>query len=70
MKPTVSLFNIISVVVFAIMALLCLWAAQYNAIHYLFAIGSTAFVVIGLYDNMDGKSIVDWFKERKANRVN
>lgn len=57
-------FNIISAIVFGAMAALCLWAGFYNPVHFLFAGCCASLTATALFDDTDGKSIIDWLKEK------
>lgn len=63
----VSLFSIISAIVFGIMTIILAYAAWHNRFHIILAAGSALMTVISIYDNIGGKSIAQWFKERKNN---
>lgn len=60
----ISIFNIISAIVFGAMTAICLWAGFYNPVHFLYAGCCALLTVIALFDNSDCKSIIDWLKEK------
>lgn len=55
-------YNIITAIVFGLFAIVCLWAAFYNPFHFISAGCCILLTLLALFDNTDGESIIDHFK--------
>ena len=56
-----------SAVVFGIMTIVLVWAAFHNPFHAVLAAGSASLTSASIHDDLGGKSIAQWFKEKKEN---
>ena len=61
MKP----FNIISALLFGILACVCLWAAFHNPFHFLTAGASALMTALALTDDTYGESIIQHITKKR-----
>lgn len=55
-------FNIITAIVFGLLAIVCLWAGFSNPFHFISAGCSILLTTLALLDDSDGESIIDHYK--------